>query len=142
MAFSQKIKDRIFNARQDGCVCLLGTIGQNGPNITPKGNKIIFDDDHLAYWERSEKAALENLRQDDRVIVVYSNMKAFLAGEINRPGIFRFYGPAELYETGPIREEIFSKIPKNEQEHEGAEDGIGVLIKIDHSDRFMGRPIE
>ena len=37
---------------------------------------IVFDDQHLAYWERSKKKALDNLGQDLRVVVMYSNFKA------------------------------------------------------------------
>ena len=37
---------------------------------------LVYDDQHLAYWERSKKKALENLGHDRRVIVMYSNFKA------------------------------------------------------------------
>ena len=37
---------------------------------------IVFDDAHLAYWERSKRTALENLSHDKRVCVMYSNFKA------------------------------------------------------------------
>jgi hypothetical protein len=50
---------------------LLATSGKDGPNISPKGSMIVFDDQHLAYWERSKKVALENLSQDRRVVVMY-----------------------------------------------------------------------
>ncbi len=57
---------------EDGFPCLVATTGPDGPNISPKGSLIVFDDDHLAYWERSKKKALENVQADDRVVVVYS----------------------------------------------------------------------
>ena len=57
MAFSQQIKDLIFNAHKDDCVCMLATIGEDGPNISPKGSIIVLDDDHLAFWERSKRGA-------------------------------------------------------------------------------------
>ena len=53
MPISQKVKDLIRNAWVDGAPCLLATAGPNGPNISPKGSMIVFDDEHLAYWERS-----------------------------------------------------------------------------------------
>src|SRR5262245_23839706 len=55
MAISQKIKDLIFNAWVDGAPCLVATAGRNGPNISPKGSMLVFDDGHLAYWERSKR---------------------------------------------------------------------------------------
>jgi hypothetical protein len=48
------------------------------PNISPKGSMVVFDDDHLAYWERSKKQALENLSHDKRVCVICANFKAQL----------------------------------------------------------------
>lgn len=140
MPFSEKLRNLITNAWSDGYVCLLGTAGEEGPNISPKGSMIIFDDQHLAYWERSKKKALENLHYDNRVVVIYSNLAAQRAGVIDS-GILRFYGTAELHESGPTRDAIFAKLLKREQEHEGADTGIGVLIRIDRAADVRGKPL-
>ena len=98
MAFSQQIKDLIFNAHQDHCVCMLAIVGDDGPNISPKGSMIIYDDDKLAYWERSKKAALDN---HPRVVVIYSNKSLAESGGLDCPsGIIRFFGTAEIHERG------------------------------------------
>ncbi|HEY0569696.1 MAG TPA: pyridoxamine 5'-phosphate oxidase family protein [Xanthobacteraceae bacterium] len=140
MPFSGKLQKLITNAWTDGYVCLLGTAGANGPNISPKGSMIVFDDDHLAYWERSKKSALENLQHDKRVVVIYSNMPAQRAGVLES-GILRFYGTAELHESGPIREAIFAKLLEREQKHEGADTGIGVLIRVGRAADVRGKPL-
>ncbi len=44
MPLSDTIKTLIRNAWDDGYPCLLATIGREGPNITPKGSMIVFDD--------------------------------------------------------------------------------------------------
>ena len=119
MAFSQKIKDLIATAWGDNCPCLIGTVGPEGPNISPKGSVIVYDDNHLAYWERSKKKALENLQHDKRVVVLYSNMKAQRDGVLPS-GVLRFYGSAELHESGPIRDAIFAKLAKREHHHHAA----------------------
>ena len=56
-------------------------------------------------------------------------------------GFLRFYGTAELYELGPTREAIFKRLTKREQEHDGADKGIGVLIKIDRAADVRGKPL-
>ena len=43
MALSDTIKTLIRNAWDDGYPCLLATHGPEGPNITPKGSMIVFD---------------------------------------------------------------------------------------------------
>src|SRR4051812_5510748 len=107
MSFSETIKQLITNAWDDGHPCLVATTGPDGPNVSPKGSMMLFDDDHLAYWERSKKKALENVQHDPRVVVVYSNMDAQRDRRLES-GILRFYGTAELHESGPVHDAIFS----------------------------------
>ena len=140
MAISQRIKELVLAAWADGHVCLVGTVGPEGPNISPKGSMVFFDDDHLAYWERSNRKALENLGHDKRVVVVYSNMNAQRDGRLESP-VLRFYGVAEIHESGPTKDAIFAKLLKREQEHDGADKGIGVLIKIDRAETVGGKSI-
>ena len=140
MPISQKIKDLIQNAWTDGAPCLLGTQGKDGPNISPKGSMLVYDDEHLAYWERSKHQALENLGHDKHVVVIYANFKAQRDGVLES-GFLRFYGTAELHESGPMREAIFKKLLKREQEHVGADKGIGVLIKIARAADVRGKPL-
>jgi hypothetical protein len=140
MPISDKIRKLIDNAWVDGYPCLLSTAGPDGPNISPKGSMLVYDDDHLAYWERSKKQALANLGHDKRVVVIYANMKAQRDKELES-GFLRFYGTAELHESGPMREAIFKRLTRREQEHEGADKGIGVLIKIDRAADVRGKPL-
>ncbi len=140
MPLSETMKRLIDNAWDDGYPCLLATTGSAGPNISPKGSMLVFDDQHLAYWERSKKVALENLGADKRVVMMYSNFKAQRDGVLES-GFLRFWGTAELHESGPVHQAIFAKLSKREQEHVGADTGIGVLIRIDRAADVRGKPI-
>ena len=140
MPLSDKIKSLINNAWDDGYPCMLATTGANGPNISPKGSMLVFEDQHLAYWERSKKTALENLSHDRRVVVMYANFKAQHDGVLES-GFLRFWGTTELHESGPVHQAIFAKLTKREQEHTGADTGIGVLIKINRAADVRGKPI-
>lgn len=140
MPLSPTIVNLIRNAWDDGYPCLLASNGREGPNITPKGSMIVFDDEHLAYWERSKRAVLDSLGQDARVCVIYANFKAQRDGVLES-GFLRFFGSAVLHEQGPVREAIFAKLEPREQNHAGAEAGIGVLIKIEKAIDIRGKPI-
>ena len=129
----------IRNAWDDGYPCLLASSGREGPNITPKGSMIVFDGEHLAYWERTKRAVLDNLGNDPRVCVMYANFKAQRDGVLES-GFLRFFGSAVLHEQGPVLEKIFSMLLPREQTHAGAEAGIGVLIKIDKAIDVRGKP--
>ena len=100
MPISQKLKELIKSAWDDGAPCLVATQGQNGPNISPKGSMVVFDDQHLAYWERSKKQALENLGHDKRICVIYANFKAQRDGVLES-GFLDSYGRAELPTRDP-----------------------------------------
>ena len=40
-----------------------------------------------------------------------------------------------------MREAIFQQLTKREQEHDGADKGIGVLIKIERAADVRGKPL-
>ena len=101
---------------------------------------VVFDDEHLAYWERSKKQALENLGHEKRVCVIYANFKAQRDGILDS-GFLRFYGKAELHEAGPIHDAIFKMLLPREQTHVGADTGIGVLVKIERTADVRGKPL-
>jgi len=140
MPLSDTVKSLIRSAWDDGYPCLLATSGPQGPNITPKGSMIVFDDQHLAYWERSKRGVLENFGADRRVCVMYANFKAQRDGVLDS-GFLRFFGTAALHESGPVREAIFANLLPRERTHAGAEAGIGVLIRIEKAIDVRGKPI-
>ena len=46
MPISQKIRDLIRSAWDDGAPCLVATNGPDGPNVSVKGSMVVFDDVH------------------------------------------------------------------------------------------------
>ena len=119
---------------------MLATTGADGPNISPKGSMLVFDDQHLAYWERSKKKALENPGDGQARRRDVLNFKAQRDGVLDS-GFLRFWGTAELHEAGPVHDAIFARLTKREQEHVGADTGIGVLIRISRAADLRGQSI-
>ncbi len=139
MPLSDTIKTLIRNAWDDGYPCLVATAGPGGPNISVKGSMVVYDDTHLAYWERSKRTALENLAHDKRVCIIYANFKA-QRDNVLESGFLRFYGTVELHESGPIQDKIFNMLLPREQTHVGADTGIGALVKIERAVDMRGKP--
>ena len=137
MPFPDPIPQLLFDAWTDGSVVFLGTAGASGPNLSPKGSVFVFDDDHLAYWERSKRQALANVEADQRVVIMYTNMKG-PKGDPD-PRLMRFYGIAELHTEGPIKEAIFARLNPREKEHPDAPGGIGVLVRVTRAIDMKGR---
>jgi hypothetical protein len=140
MPLSDTLKTLIRNAWDDGYPCLVATNGPDGPNITPKGSMIVYDDRHLAWWERSKRAVLENLSHEKRVCIMYANFKAQRDGVLES-GFIRFFGTVELHESGPVHDKIFSMLLPREQTHVGADAGIGALGRLEKVIDVRGKVI-
>jgi hypothetical protein len=84
---------------------------------------IVFDKEHLAYWERTRGEHLENLRHRLGVAVLYFSRE--------RGKYLRMYGQAELHENDPLREEIMKRVPQPELDRDPERKGIAVLIRVD-----------
>ena len=140
MPLSDTLKTLIRNAWDDGYPCLVATSGPLGPNIAPKGSMVVLDDQHLAWWERSKKGALENLRHDPRVCIMYSNFKAQRDGLLES-GFIRFFGKVELIESGPVHEKVFSLLLPREQTHVGADTGFAAVVRIEKAMDARGQAL-
>jgi hypothetical protein len=71
---------------------------------------------------------------------MYSNFKAQRDGVLDS-GFLRFWGTAELHEAGPVHAAIFARLTKREQEHVGADTGIGVLIRLSRAADLRGQSL-
>lgn len=140
MPLSDTLKNLIRNAWDDGYPCLVATSGPLGPNIAPKGSLVVYDDQHLAWWERSKKGVLENLGHDRRVCIMYANFKAQRDGLLES-GFIRFFGKVELVESGEVHRKIFSLLLPREQTHVGADTGIAALVRIEKALDARGKII-
>ena len=114
----------IAQAIAEGTICVLATAGEDGvPDIGLKGSMMVFDQEHLAYWERTRGRHLENLRRTPGAAVLYFNRE--------RRQYVRFFGQAELYEDGPIREQVMQRTVAAELDRDPERKGIAVLIRVD-----------
>lgn len=125
MAFDlTEYSEGINQALGEGRPCVLATVDEDGtPNIGFKGSMMVFDKDHLAYWERTQRTHLKNLRQSQKVAVLYYNP--------DRKMYMRFQGEATLYDEGPMRQDIMRRTIAPELERDPERKGVGVLIRID-----------
>lgn len=132
------MSELLDKALADGVPCLVGTATRSGdPQISPKGSVAVFDEQTLSYWERSKRSALEHLGENPRVVVFYRN--AARASEMPFAGAaLRFHGTARVIPDGDLRERIWSRTVKAEQERDPEKKGVGVLIDVDKIELLSG----
>ena len=132
---TEEMNELLETALADGFSCLVGTASKDGgPQISPKGSVMVFDDETLAYWERSKRSGLENIKENPKVVVYYSH-------PVKRVR-WRFYGEASIHESGPIREEVMSRTVQAELDRDPERQGVAILIRVDQVGELSGNVIQ
>jgi len=122
---TDEMAEEINNALANRMACLLATAGEDGePDVAFRGSMMVYDNEHLAYWERSRIESLENLRFNPKICVFFRNPE-------NRTHNWRFYGVATLYEEGEMRQKIMDRVVQRELDQDPERKGFGVLIRVD-----------
>jgi uncharacterized protein len=114
----------VDRAHEDGLTCLVATATADGaPNLAFKGSLMVWDRDHLAFWERAHGETLAHLKQNGRIAAVYRNREAGKA--------WRFWGVAALHERGELRDAIMARTVQAELDRDPERRGVAVLIRVD-----------
>lgn len=121
---TEQMRDAINNALAEGAPVIVGTASRAGvPDITFKGSTMVWDRDHLAFWERSRGQTLENLTENPHICLVYRNPQRGLA--------WRFFGIAEIHADDDLRRQIMDRTIEVELNRDPERKGVGVLIRVD-----------
>jgi hypothetical protein len=119
-----EMKEAVDSAIAEGNVCLVASASPTGmPDIAFKGSVMVFDTDHLAFWERSKGQTLNNLEANPQVCVLYRSRERGVA--------WKFFGVAELHPSGQLRDEIMSRTVEVELSRDPERTGVAVLIRVD-----------
>jgi hypothetical protein len=124
-------------------VCLVATMLPDGfAQVTPRGSTMVFDDGHLAVWERGKGTTNENLQDGTKVTVFFRKPQLRELGILPRGGIARFYGIATIHKSGPVYEEIWNRVIQPEKDRDPEKKGFAVLIKIERAEDLSGASLE
>ena len=124
-------------------VCLVATVLSSGfAQVTPRGSTMVFDDDHLALWERGKGSTTANLKDGSKVTVFFRKPALRESGLLPKGGLARFYGTASIRRSGPDYEKVWTKLVTPEKERDPDKKGFAVLIKVDRAEDLDGKPLE
>ena len=102
---------------------------------------MVFDDEHLALWERGRGSTTENLSDGSKVTVFFRKPSLRREGILPLAGIARFYGIAAIYKSGPFYEKVWDRLIEPEKERDPEKKGFAVLIKIERAEDLLGQPL-
>jgi uncharacterized protein len=121
---TQQMRDLIDPALAKGTPCLVATASKDGiPNIGYKGSVMVFDDDSLAYWERTLLGTQHNIDENPNVMILFRDPATRAA--------WRFVGKASAYKDGPLREQVMSRTVQAELDRDPERKGYAVIVKVD-----------
>jgi hypothetical protein len=142
MAKIPKVLHEHINTAFPANVCLVGSVLPNGfAQITPRGGTMVFDDGHIALWERGKGSTTANLTDGTRLTVYFRKPQLREEGLLPKGGIARFYGTARIYKSGPVYEEVWRRLVQPEKDRDPDKKGFAVLIAIDRSEDLEGQPL-
>ncbi|MGE5218237.1 MAG: pyridoxamine 5'-phosphate oxidase family protein [Chloroflexota bacterium] len=135
IAIIDQMKELVNNALANGCPCILATVSGDGePDIGYKGSMMVFDDQSLAYWERTKRQHMKNVKENPRVVVLFRDTKSKAA--------WRFHGTATMYEDGPLREQVMARTVKEELDKDPERKGAAVVIRLDKITNMGGQVLQ
>jgi hypothetical protein len=142
MAVIPRVLHEHINTAFPANVCLVATVLPNGfAQVSPRGSTMVFDDEHLALWERGKGSTNAALKDGTKVTVFLRKPQLREAGVLPKGGIARFYGTAKIHRSGPVYDEVWTRLVQPEKDRDPDKKGYAVLIDVDRAEDLDGRPL-
>jgi len=142
MAKIPKVLQEHINTAFPANVCLVGSVLPNGfAQVTPRGGTMVYDDQHIALWERGKGSTSANLQDGTKLTVYFRKPQLREEGVLPKGGIARFYGTAKVYKSGPVYDQVWRRLVQPEKDRDPDKKGFAVLIAIDRAEDLEGLPL-
>jgi hypothetical protein len=120
---------------------LIGTVDSDGyPRISLRGSTCVYDEETIAFWERSGRGAKENL-EDGAKVSVFFQKPELRESILPIAGVARFFGTVTIHTQGEIRDAVWNKILPAERERDPEKNGFAVLIAVERAENLAGQPL-
>ena len=103
---------------------LVATATDGQPDLALKGSLMVWDKDHLAWWERSKRETYAALAANPRVAI-------FVRNPPRDRRTLRFYGEARVVEDEATRDRVWQRVVEVEKAMDKEKQGVAVIVRID-----------
>ena len=142
MATIPKALHEHINTSYPQFVCLVSAVLPNGyPQVTVRGSTMVYDDDHIALWERGRGSTNAAIQDGTKVTVFFRKPPLRESGLLPRGGVARFYGTAQVHKSGSIYDKVWEQLIEPEKKSDAEKKGYAVLIKIERAEDLGGNPL-
>lgn len=124
IALTDEMKAAFETALADGAPVLVASAGKDGlPDIAFKGSAMVFDNDHVAFWERALGTTFRNFQENPGACVLYRNAKTRVA--------WKMFGHATVLTEGEVRQQVMDRTIPFELDRDPERKGAAIMIRID-----------
>ena len=124
LLFSEIVDNARTDHEQALTTGLVATSNDGQPDLALKGSLMVWDKDHLAWWERSKRETLAALGTNPRVAV-------FVRNPTRDRRTLRFYGTARVVDDPELRERVWERVRQVEKDTDKEKQGVAVIVRID-----------
>jgi hypothetical protein len=103
---------------------LVATSNDGQADIALKGSLMVWDQDHLAWWERKKSETLAGVLSNPKVAV-------FVRNPTRDRRALRFYGTARVVAEPELREQIWQRVLPIEKDMDKEKQGSAILVRVD-----------
>lgn len=138
-----KVLHEHINGAFPANVCLVGLVMPDGyAQISPRGSTMVYDEQHLALWERGKGSTNKLLQDGTKVTVFLRKPQLREAGILPKGGVARFYGTAKLHRSGAAYDKVWQQLVQPEKDRDPEKKGYAVLIKLERAEDLDGQPLK
>ena len=142
MASIPKALHEHINTAFPATPCLVATTLPDGyAQVSPRGSVMVFDDNHLAIWERGKGSVNAQMQDGTKVTVFFRKPALRESGMLPKGGIARFYGVAKVHKSGATYDEVWKRLIPQEKDRDPDRKGFAVVIKLDRAEDLDGDPL-
>lgn len=136
---TKAIRSLLNDNHGPGPICVIGTAALHDgyPQLSPKGSLIAYDDECLAFWERSGRSTAKLIQENPRITIYYRNKER--GSGLFPAGALRFYGDVEILPDGADRDRIYGMIPEHERKSDLEKTGKAVLVRLHRVEDLSGK---
>jgi hypothetical protein len=116
--------EAVDNARADNNTGLVATSNGGWPDLSLRGSLMVWDKDHIAWWERGKRETYAGLEANPKAAV-------FVRNPTRDKRTLRFYGEARLVTDPAERERVWERVGQLEKDQDAQKQGIAVVMRVD-----------
>ena len=132
---TEEMRQSINNARTSGNPCIMATASPEGlPNAGYRGSLMVFDDGSLAYRERGQLSARQQLEENPKVVVLYRNSESEVG--------WKFRCTATLHSEGPVYQQVMDKLVEAGYAADPRSEGLAVVLQVDQVLTLFGEMLQ